>query len=131
MRRMNIRLQSDERILGDSNFVDTVLKDAEEALDRGHQYKIEGVDFDKTLQLAANIFKIEAREIVTAGKQPLRVQARSLLCYWAVRELGLSVTSVATRLGLTQPAASRAVQRGERLVQEQNYSLNDRKSMKS
>ncbi|NIA05682.1 MAG: LysR family transcriptional regulator, partial [Proteobacteria bacterium] len=59
------------------------------------------------------------------------VQARSLLCYWAVRELGLSVTSVATRLGLTQPAASRAVQRGERLVQKHNYSLDDRKSMKS
>lgn len=131
MRRMNIRLQSDERILGDSNFVDTVLKDAEEALDRKHQYKIEGFDFDKALQLVANIFKLESREIVTAGKQPLRVQARSLLCYWAVRELGLSVTSVATRLGLTQPAASRAVQRGERLAQEQNYSLDVRKSMKS
>ena len=122
LRSMNIKLHSDERILGDSDFVGSVLKDAEEALDRKHQYKKEGFGFDEALHLAANIYRLEVWEIVAAGKQPLRVKARSLLCYWAVRELGESVTSVASRLGLTS-AVSRAVHRGERLVLDQNYTL--------
>ena len=51
------------------------------------------------------------------------VQHRSLLCYWAVRELGLPGTVVATKLGLTQPAVSRAVLRGERLAKEQRLAF--------
>ena len=50
------------------------------------------------------------------GKQPNRSKARSLLCYWAVRELGMSCTVIAERLGMTQLGVSRAVQRGERLA---------------
>jgi hypothetical protein len=117
--------QGDERILGDGDFVDTVLKEAEETPERQHRYKREGFDFDKALQLAANVFELDTREIIAAGKQPLRVQARSLLCYWAVRELGLSTTSVAARRGLGQPAVSRAVQRGERLALKQDYRLDN------
>lgn len=123
LRRMNIRQQGDERILGDGDFVDTVLKEAEETLEKQHRYKREGFDFGKALQLAAHVFELDTREIIAAGKQPLRVQARSLLCYWAVRELGLSTTSVAARLGMGQPAVSRAVQRGERLALKQDYRL--------
>lgn len=123
MRRLGLRQQSDERILGDSDFVDTVLKEVQEAFDRKDQYRMAGFGFDQVLQVVAEIFKMEPREIMAAGKQPLRVQARSLLCYWAVRELGCSVTSVAIKLGLGQPAVSRAVQRGERFVQEHDYSL--------
>ena len=58
-------------------------------------------------------------------EQPERVMARSVLSYWAVRELGISGTSVGERLGLSQSAVSRAVQRGERFVSERHLSLKD------
>ncbi len=48
-------------------------------------------------------------EVRKPGNQPLRVKARSLVCYWAVRELGMSGTSVSKLLGIGQPAVSRAV----------------------
>jgi predicted transcriptional regulator len=51
--------------------------------------------------------------------------ARSVLAYWFVRELGISGTKVGRRLGLSQSAVSRAVQRGEQLVTERKLSLND------
>ncbi len=51
--------------------------------------------------------------------------ARSVLAYWAVRELGISGTKVGERLGLSQSAVSRAVQRGEQLVSEHRLSLYD------
>ena len=58
------------------------------------------------------------RDILQAGKQPQRVRARSLVCYWAVRELGLSATEVGRQLDLSQSAVSRAVPRGEKIAEE-------------
>jgi hypothetical protein len=41
-----IHFKSDERILGDSNFVDKVLKTADEALERKYQLKTQGYDLN-------------------------------------------------------------------------------------
>jgi len=46
-----------------------------------------------------------------------------LVCYWAVRELGLNGTKVGKLMGIGQPAMSRAVMRGEKIAQEMNLSL--------
>jgi predicted transcriptional regulator len=55
---------------------------------------------------------IDAQEILLTGKQPLRAKARSLVCYWSVKELDMTGTENAKVLGLTQPAVSKAVHRG-------------------
>jgi hypothetical protein len=57
------------------------------------------------------------------GTQPLRVRAGSLLCCWAVRELGLSGTSVGKLPGIGQSAVSRAVTRVEKISDDMNLSL--------
>ena len=123
LRKFNVHQHNDERILGDSDFVESVLKGAQEALLRTDQYRQEGYGLDEILQLVACMYSMEANEITGKSKQPMRVQARSLICFWAVRKLGLTVTSVAHSLGISQPVASRAVQRGEQIAKEQNYSF--------
>ncbi len=55
----------------------------------------------------------------------LSVRARSVLAYWAVRELGISGTKIGKKLSLSQSAVNRAVQRGEQLVLEYRLSLYD------
>lgn len=57
------------------------------------------------------------------GKQPQRVQARDLACYWAVRELGLRTVAMARPLRLTQPAVMAAVKRGERFARAHGLEL--------
>jgi len=42
--RAKIHFKSDERILGNSDFVDKVLKTADEALERKYQLKTQGYD---------------------------------------------------------------------------------------
>jgi len=69
------------------------------------------------------IFGVEKDMTYSKGRRKIQVAARSLLCYWAVRELGLTGTELAKRLGVTQPAVSYAVIRGERFAKERNYSL--------
>jgi len=40
----------------------------------------------------------------TAGKQRQHVQARSLLCFWAVREIGMTEVALSKVLHISQPA---------------------------
>ena len=44
-----------------------------------------------------------------------RTGLRSLFCYWAVQELLHSVTELAEKRNMSQPAVSLCVQRGERI----------------
>jgi predicted transcriptional regulator len=59
------------------------------------------------------IFGVEKDVIYSKGRRKIQVAARSLLCYWAAHELGLTATELAEHLGVTQPAVSYAVNRGE------------------
>jgi ribosome-binding protein aMBF1 (putative translation factor) len=62
-------------------------------------------------------------EVWSRGKYRRIVKARSLLCYWAVRELGISMASLSRRLHISSAAVSQSVQRGENLAKENQYHL--------
>jgi len=122
-RTAGIFLKSDERILGNSDFVEQILSAADEAMERRVRYSHQGIDLETLAEKVAEILNVEPDEVEAPGKRPGRVQARALFCYWAVRELGATTTSIAKRLGLTQPAVSIAVRRGERLASERGLHL--------
>ncbi len=118
-----IFLKSDERILGDSDFVERILEHANEEMETRIRYRLHGVDLEKLTKIVAKILGIEPKELAAPGRQPIRVQARSLFCYWAVRELGATATMLAKRFSMTQPAISLAVSRGERLAEGKGWHL--------
>ena len=113
----------DERILGEGEFVKSVIKEAEENIERRQRLRAQGYDFQKVVSRAGELIGLNVEEVIKPEKQPQRVQARSLVCYWAVIELGLVGTSVAKMLGMSQPAVSKAVQRGRRLAADKGYTL--------
>jgi REP-associated tyrosine transposase len=78
--------RSDERILGDSHFVSAVLSEAKERFERKYELKRQGYDLDRIVARASEVCGLSEGDIFLKGKQPNRVKARSLLCYWAVRE---------------------------------------------
>jgi putative transposase len=57
------------------------------------------------------------------GKRPEVVKAHSLLCYWASREFGITMTALARRLSISQPAVSIAARQGEKIAMEKDYRL--------
>ena len=71
----------------------------------------------------AEIYDIELYEIFLKGKQQKRVKARSLFCFWAVRELGVSLTELARRLEISVPGVGYSVERGEIIARENDYRL--------
>jgi len=123
MSKARIHLKGDERILGDSDFVKQVLSEQKEQFERRYWLKAQGYDLDRVVEKVAKVFEIKPQEIWKPSNQPLRVKARSLVCYWAVRELGMHGTSVGKQLGVGQSTVSRVVVRGEKLAEDLNLRL--------
>lgn len=122
LRKAKEYLKGDERILGDSEFVDKVLSQADEVLEQKCRLKSSGLDVDKIAEGVAELMEMKLDKVWSAGKYRRVVNARSLLCYWAVRELGLSMASLSRRLD-TPAAIGQSVLRGERLARENGYAL--------
>jgi putative transposase len=123
LRSGKVRIKGDERILGDSDFVEAVLKQADEQLERRYRLKAEGYEFEQVAERVAQVMNIPAELVWEKSRRPQVVDARSLLCYWASKELGMTMTDLAKRLHLTQPAISIAVRRGEKIARENQYKL--------
>ena len=117
------RIKGDERILGDGDFVDSVLKVSQEQLERRYQYQSRGYDFEWLVDQVARLFDMGIEKVVRPGRYPDTVKARSVLCYWAARELGISTLELSKRLGISQPTASQSIQRGEKIVTENKLML--------
>ena len=82
-----VRVKGDERILGDGDFVTDVLKASQEEMERTYRLKSVGFNLEKLAGRVAEIFGIEAKDLWLSGKYARFVPARSVFCYWAVREL--------------------------------------------
>lgn len=117
------RIKSDQRILGDSEFVSGVLSESQDHFTRKYSLKMQGYDFKKLLDRVSFLLDIEKDHIIVRGKQKPRVRARDLLCYWGVDELGMTMADLAERLEMTPSAVSYAVRRGESIAKAEGYQL--------
>jgi hypothetical protein len=126
MRKMKQHLKGDERILGDSNFVESVLQRAQEELEQSYRLIANGYTLDTIIDRVADIFALTPKSIISSSKEPTKVRARSVAAYWAVKHLKMKGTEVGRRLSLTQSAVSRAVRRGEQVADEMAISLLDK-----
>jgi DNA-binding MarR family transcriptional regulator len=68
---------------------------------------------------------LERDEVLSPGKYKKVVEARSVACYWAMREIGISQSVLAKKFSISQPAISMAVKRGEKVVNRNNFLLFD------
>ncbi len=117
------RIKSDQRILGESDFVSDVLCESEGQFSRKYKLKSLGYDFEKVVERISILFQVEKEYITGRGRQKNRVQARDLLCYWTVIELGMSMVDLARKFDMTPAAVSYAVQRGEKMAKKRGYQL--------
>ena len=123
-----IHVKSDERILGESTFVSDILSQANEKYERKYELKRRGYDLSRVAMKVSDIFNIDAKEILSKGKQQKKVKARSLFCYWAVKELEVSLTELSRRIGISVPAVGYSVERGSIIAKENNYKLIENKT---
>jgi REP element-mobilizing transposase RayT len=126
LRATKVFTKGDERILGDGDFVETVLKAASEAKEKKYELQARGFSLSKVADRVAEVLGVEQEVVWAFGRRRDIVQARSLLCYWAVRELGVTMISLGRQLDLSVTAIGKAVTRGEKLAKANRYSLIDK-----
>jgi len=103
----------DSRILGNSQFTQQVLKRKGEG---SEAKEIERISWTDLVKRVANQWNLSPEEVIVGGKRPSVTKARSVLSYLAVRKMGMKATEVAGRIGLSQPAISKSLLKGEEMV---------------
>jgi REP element-mobilizing transposase RayT len=115
--------RSDERILGDSDFVTNVFAQSQEQIKKRDMLRAAGMDLNKIALRVSQLMNIHTEDVWVEGRQQHIVNARSLLCYWAVRELGVTMTDLARRFGISTPAISKSVVRGRKIATSEGFRL--------
>jgi REP element-mobilizing transposase RayT len=123
LRKSAARMKGDERILGDENFVEKVLNEAQESLERKYKLDAQGYDFDWLVKHVAMLLDIEPKDVLARGKYKQNVKARGLLCYWGTRKLGMTTVELAKKLNLAQPTISQSAMRGRKIAVEEGLKL--------
>ncbi len=123
IRKSGIRVKGDERVLGDSDFVEKVLKFAEEELEQKYNLKAKGYDFERVTNRVAEVMDIKIEQVTAFGKSPKTVKARSLLCFWAHRKLGMTTVEIGRKLNISQSAVSRSSMRGQKIESENQFEV--------
>jgi hypothetical protein len=118
-----VHIMSDERILGDSDFVDSLISHSEESYDKRQRLRQQGYNLNRIAERVAEVLGVDPEEVFSKGRQDRKVKARSLLCFWASRELGISHAELAKRLGLSPAAIGFSVERGELIAKETKFLL--------
>jgi len=124
-RKAKLFEKSDERILGDGDFVEEVLVAAQEQMKKRYRLAAKGYDLDTIASKVCDMMELEASSLWAPGKERKRVEGRSVLCYWAVRDLGMSMGELSRRFKLSISGVSLSVKRGERIVRDRGYTLID------
>jgi hypothetical protein len=102
-----------------------LLEKSNEQYERRYRIAAKGVDLKTLVGHVAKIFDLAPEQLLAPGRYPTRVKARSLLFFWAVRELGMTATELAKATGMTQPAVSISVKRGEQIAMENNLDIEE------
>ena len=119
------RIKGNERILGDSDFVLSVLSEANERFERRYERKRRGYDMSRVAERVSELVGIDKNQIFQKGRQKTRCDARSLFCHWCTSELGLTQSELARELGMTVSGIGYAVRRGEAIAAREQYTLID------
>ena len=125
LRKAKLWQKSDERILGDGDFVEETLAASQESLELKYSLQTRGYDLDKVADRVCELLGVEQSDIWAPGKERYRVLARSLLCFWASRDLRISQIELSRKFKLSPTTISQCVKRGEKIVQNNGYSLID------
>ncbi len=123
LREEKVYQKNDQRILGDGDFVGRVLASAEEAMEKRYALQARGIDLASIASRVSAVLGVKPEEVWAEGKSRRIVEARSLLCFWAVRELGVSMSSLARKLRISIPSVSDSVNRGRRIAEARSCLL--------
>lgn len=117
LKKMGDRWQGDDRILGDGEFVERILKNADEMMRRKEKMRRAGWNLDKLADYVCGIKGMEKDQLRRKGRGNNLSDAKSMIAFWGCRELGKKVVEIARYLGIGKSSASYLVTIGKKAVE--------------
>ena len=122
MAKEKIKWRSDERILGEGDFVEDILNRLEEDYEKKTRLQRKGWNLKKVSENVIKKLNIKNKDLFLRTRKNNIVNARALVCYLGCRELGLTRIDVARYLKMSKQGVAYAVERGEDLAGK--YKIN-------
>ena len=112
-RKKKEREKGDARILGSGNFVSEILDQADSDWDRRQRYN---VSLREIISNVSKHFKISEKDLISSKRQSGISNARAIICYLGVMELGVKGMQVAKSLKISGQSVTRCIDRGRNLI---------------
>lgn len=114
--------RGDERILGDSNFVENVIRLAEESITRKEKLKRDGWNIKRVAKKVCELFSVEFDDLQKKRRGEISL-AKSLIAYWGHNELGITTVELAKFFNISKSSINENIIKGERLAQSNKYEI--------
>jgi REP element-mobilizing transposase RayT len=114
LRRKEQKTKYDQRILGDSDFVQDVTTGLDDLVKQNLRLSGQRIDIDGLAVKVCRQYEISLGELCSGSRRQSVVQARAVLSWIAVRELGYSGAEVARYIGVTNSCVTRIVASGNK-----------------
>jgi len=118
MRRKGFKEEADERILGNGDFVQEILKEAEEKYLRQLKLRQSGLNIAEIIRQECKKSKISPEELKRGSRRCRVSGARAAIACRSSKELGLSGAEIARHLGVNTSSINRAIVRAENTATE-------------
>ena len=115
LRRRGEKKASDQRIAGDGDFVVQALSESEDLTKENLRLMSERMDLSKLAQKVSKVHDISQGELRSSSRRRQVVEARQVLSWLALRELGYSGAEVARYPGVTNSCVIRLASTGKPL----------------
>ncbi|MDA8104140.1 MAG: transposase [Nitrospiraceae bacterium] len=113
MRRRGRQEEFDERILGGGDFVNNILKEAEDRQLRQLKAKRSGKNIQKIIEEECREYGVSSVELQGGSKRRKVSNARATIGLRSRAELGLSAAEIARHVGVNTSGITRAIERAE------------------
>jgi hypothetical protein len=111
LRGSGMRIMGDERILGDADFVESVLKQAQERYEKKTLARVKGLRLETLIERVVEELGLIPSDVCGAGRKKAFAWARAVICAIAIEYMGVSGREVARGLNVSDSAVSKLAQR--------------------
>jgi putative transposase len=105
--------EHDSRILGSQDFVEKMMREADERLARQMRHKGGKETIEEAVKRMCKEGGVREQELKTGGQRRKITEVRARIAYWLSREMGISMAEIARNLGVGTSAIAMAIRKEE------------------